>query len=269
MCGTCGCDSRQASQDSRSWAASGARDIRQGGEAPSAVGTQARTMRLELDVLARNDEAARANRAWLAARRACAVNLMSSPGAGKTTLLEHTIPALAGSVACAVVEGDQETPLDAQRIRATGAPAYQVNTGTGCHLEAATVGRALRALDPPAGVDLPGGGSVVLIENVGNLVCPGLFDLGESARVVLASVTEGEDKPCKYPHMFRAADLILLTKVDLLPCLAFDGDSFSGAVRQVNPSAPVLPVSATDGTGLADWLAWLRSLVDRALATTA
>ncbi|MEX5632318.1 hydrogenase nickel incorporation protein HypB [Parafrankia sp. FMc2] len=226
-------------------------------------------MRLELDVLARNDEAARANRAWLAARRACAVNLMSSPGAGKTTLLEHTIPALAGSVACAVVEGDQETPLDAQRIRATGAPAYQVNTGTGCHLEAATVGRALRALDPPAGVDLPGGGSVVLIENVGNLVCPGLFDLGESARVVLASVTEGEDKPCKYPHMFRAADLILLTKVDLLPCLAFDGDSFSGAVRQVNPSAPVLPVSATDGTGLADWLAWLRSLVDRALATTA
>ncbi|MCK9900558.1 hydrogenase nickel incorporation protein HypB [Frankia sp. Cpl3] len=238
MCGTCGCDGRSRLDGSEN--------------------ARARTLRLELDVLAHNDEAAHANRAWLAARRACAVNLMSSPGAGKTTLLEHTILALAGTVACAVVEGDQETALDARRIRATGAPAVQVNTGTGCHLDAPTVGRALRALDPPDGLDLPGG-SVVLIENVGNLVCPGLFDLGESARVVLASVPEGEDKPSKYPHMFRAADLILLTKVDLLPYLAFDGELFTDAVRQVNPSAPVVAVSVTDGTGLADWLSWLRA----------
>nr|WP_313954619.1 hydrogenase nickel incorporation protein HypB [Frankia sp. EI5c] len=214
-------------------------------------------MRLELDVLARNDESARENRDWLAARGTSAVNLMSSPGSGKTTLLERTVPALAGTVGCAVIEGDQETPLDAQRIRATGAPAVQVNTGTGCHLEAGAVGRALRGLDPP-----PGG--VVLIENVGNLVCPGLFDLGESARVVLASVTEGPDKPAKYPHMYRVADLVLLTKVDLLPHLDFDGEAFTAALRQVNPAARVLPVSARDGSGLTAWLAWLR-----ALATTA
>ncbi|CUU57981.1 hydrogenase nickel incorporation protein HypB [Parafrankia irregularis] len=257
MCGTCGCDRTDESAH----------------ETGPGAGAATRMLRLELDVLARNDETARENRAWLAARRTAAVNLMSSPGSGKTTLLEHTIPGLTGAVECAVIEGDQETRLDAERIRATGAPAVQVNTGTGCHLDAASVGRALRELDPlpgPGRLDPrrgaldPHRGSVVLIENVGNLVCPGLFDLGETARVVLTSVTEGEDKPTKYPHMYRAADLILLTKVDLLPWLAFDGDQFTDAVRQVNPSVRVLAVSANDGAGLSDWFSWLRALATAA-----
>lgn len=249
MCGTCGCGGRDATVSSATATATTAPAT---STAAPAEAAETRMLRLELDVLARNEKSAEDNRAWLAARRVSAVNLMSSPGAGKTTLLEHTIGAVAKTVTCAVIEGDQETPLDAERIRATGARAVQVNTGTGCHLEAAMVGRALRELDPPPG-------AVVLIENVGNLVCPGLFDLGESARVVLASVTEGEDKPSKYPHMYRVADLVLLTKVDLLPYLAFDGDLFAGSVRLVNPSAPVVPVSATAGTGLADWYGWLRA----------
>ncbi|MGH2707179.1 MAG: hydrogenase nickel incorporation protein HypB [Actinomycetota bacterium] len=210
-----------------------------------------RTLVLEQEVLGKNNLLAARNRGWFEGREILAVNLMSSPGAGKTTLLERTIRDLSGDVALSVVEGDQETLLDADRIRATGCRVVQINTGSGCHLDAEMLARGLRTLDPPAG-------SLVLIENVGNLVCPALFDLGEAAKVVIASVTEGEDKPLKYPHMFRAAELMLLNKVDLLPHLAFDVQRCIAYARQVNPALDVFPISATRGDGLDHWYAWLR-----------
>lgn len=177
-----------------------------------------------------------------------AFNLMSAPGAGKTSLLEQTLRAMKRPVV--VLEGDQETPLDAERIRATGTPAVQINTGTGCHLEADMVFEGLRQLDPEPG-------SVVFIENVGNLVCPALFDLGETGRVVLFSVTEGEDKPLKYPHMFRAADLVVLTKMDLVSAVGFDKDKALANVRAVNDRAAIIETSSRHAEGIAPWLAWL------------
>jgi hydrogenase nickel incorporation protein HypB len=217
-------------------------------------GGASRIVVLEHDVLAENDRLAARNRRRLEQRRISAVNLMSSPGAGKTTLLERTIRELAAEgAAVAVVEGDQETPMDAERLRATGCRAVQINTGSGCHLDAAMLAGALADLDPPAG-------SLVFIENVGNLVCPAMFDLGEDRRVVLASTTEGEDKPLKYPYMFRSADLVLLTKVDLLPYLTFDPGRFAEHLRRVNPSAQLLAVSATSGAGLDGWRRWLRTV---------
>ncbi|MDQ3904889.1 MAG: hydrogenase nickel incorporation protein HypB [Actinomycetota bacterium] len=214
--------------------------------------SQTRTVTLEQAVLARNDALAERNRKWLAERSILAVNLMSSPGAGKTTLLERTIRELGSELRVSVVEGDQETVLDADRIRATGAPAIQINTGSGCHLDAKMLFGGLQTLDPPED-------SVVLIENVGNLVCPALFDLGEQARVVITSVTEGAEKPRKYPQMFRAADLVLLNKVDLLPYVNFDIDDFLDGARRANPGVEVLQLSATTGDGMADWYGWLRA----------
>jgi hydrogenase nickel incorporation protein HypB len=215
-----------------------------------------RTVLLAQKVLARNDELAAANRAWLASRGVYAVNLMSSPGSGKTTLLQRTAAALSGSVQIDVIEGDQETGLDAERVRAAGCRAVQVNTGTGCHLDAAMVARALRELQPPAG-------SIVVIENVGNLVCPALFDLGEAVRVVLASVTEGADKPVKYPHMFRHADLVLVTKRDLLPYVDFDMARFRADLKAVSPGAAVTELSAVTGDGMREWLDWLSGRAGR------
>ena len=212
------------------------------------------TIALEQRVLARNDELAERNRRWLTERAILAVNLMSSPGAGKTTLLERTIVDLAGELPVSVVEGDQETLLDADRITATGCRVVQINTGSGCHLDAEMVDRGLRALRPPER-------SVVFIENVGNLVCPALFDLGEAAKIVITSTTEGADKPLKYPQMFAAADLVLLNKVDLLPYLSFDVPACLAAVGRVNPRATVLPLSATAGDGLPAWYDWLRDRV--------
>jgi len=203
---------------------------------------------LEERLLARNDHLAGHNREWLASVGVRAYNLMSSPGSGKTTLLERTVREL--GVPCSVVEGDQETTFDADRIRAAGVRAVQVNTGAGCHLDAVMVRKALAELDPPAH-------SVVFVENVGNLVCPALFDLGETARVVVVSVTEGDDKPLKYPHLLRTGDVVLLNKMDLLPYVDFSVDRFLHCLRQVNPHAPVLPVSARTGEGLPDWYAWL------------
>jgi hydrogenase nickel incorporation protein HypB len=214
-----------------------------------------RTVQLQQKVLAKNDRLAEANRDWLAGHGILALNLMSSPGAGKTTLLERTVTDLAGDVAIFVVEGDQAGALDADRIRVAGCHGVvQINTGSGCHLDAGMVAQGLRALDPPPG-------SVVMIENVGNLVCPALFDLGEAARVVLAPVTEGDDKPLKYPDMFRQADLVLVTKTDLLPYLTFDTQRHAGDVRRLSPRAELLQVSATAGTGLAGWYSWLRARV--------
>ena len=214
------------------------------------------TMTLETRVLAKNDELASRNRDWLATRGVVAVNLMSSPGAGKTTLLQNSIPELMKDCAVWVVEGDQETTYDAERILMTGAPVVQINTGAGCHLDAEMVETALTTLNPSDGV--------VLVENVGNLVCPALFDLGESARVVIMSVTEGADKPMKYPHIFRSATVIVLNKIDLVPYVDFDAARFAEDVARLNPAAEILSVSATRGDGLERWIDFLTALRRRA-----
>jgi hydrogenase nickel incorporation protein HypB len=212
--------------------------------------SQSRIVQIEQDILAKNDGHARANRARLAAAGALALNLVSSPGSGKTTLLTATLTRLAGRCTLAVIEGDQQTANDAERVRATGVPAIQINTGKGCHLDAHMVGHAMDALPLARG-------GVLFIENVGNLVCPAGFDLGEAHKVVVLSVTEGEDKPLKYPDMFAAADLMLLNKVDLLPYLEFDVDACIAHARRVNPAIEVLQVSALRGTGMDAWIAWL------------
>ncbi|OXC74859.1 hydrogenase nickel incorporation protein HypB [Caballeronia sordidicola] len=220
-----------------------------------AAATHGTTIALEQDVLAKNQLLAEHNRGWLASRHITALNLVSSPGAGKTTLLERTIrdlQALNSTRSIQVIEGDQATLNDAERIRATGCRVVQINTGTGCHLDAGMVSRALAQLDPPSHAWL-------MIENVGNLVCPALFDLGEQAKVVILSVTEGEDKPLKYPHMFRASRLMLLNKIDLLPHLRFDVERCIAYAGQVNPSIEVLQVSAETGAGMKAWYAWLEA----------
>jgi hydrogenase nickel incorporation protein HypB len=211
----------------------------------------ARTVVLEQRVLGRNDDLAGGNRAAFGARGLLVVNLMSSPGSGKTTLLERTIADLHGEWPVCVLEGDQETTMDAERIRAAGARAVQVNTGAGCHLDADMVARGMAALDPP-------GGALVVVENVGNLVCPALFDLGEDLRVVVMSTPEGDEKPLKYPHMFATADLVVLTKTDLLPYVGFDVHRFTQRLRSVNPRADVVPVCSPTGEGLGAWYGFLR-----------
>ncbi|MFJ1716435.1 hydrogenase nickel incorporation protein HypB [Streptomyces sp. NPDC088260] len=208
------------------------------------------TVTIEQKVLAKNDLLAERNRTWMSDRGVVAVNLMSSPGAGKTTLLERAVTDLGGRRTVAVVEGDQETRLDADRIRRTGCAVVQVNTGAGCHLDAEMMRDALTALSPAEG-------SLLMVENVGNLVCPALFDLGERSKVVIISVTEGTDKPLKYPYMFAAADLILINKSDLLPHVDFDVEQCERHARSVNPDVRVLTVSATTGEGLAHWYDWL------------
>jgi hydrogenase nickel incorporation protein HypB len=208
------------------------------------------TIALERKVLAKNDALAERNRQWLEDHGILAFNMTSSPGAGKTTLLERTIRELGSQQRVSVIEGDQETLLDANRITAAGARAVQVNTGAGCHLDADLIDRALHALNPDDG-------SLLFIENVGNLVCPALFDLGERAKVVVISVTEGSDKPLKYPHMFAAAGLVLVNKVDLLPYVDFDLEICARHARSVNPDVEVIPVSATVGTGMERWYDWI------------
>ena len=210
-----------------------------------------RAVTIERDILARNDAEAAVNRRRFAEHGIFALNLVSSPGSGKTTLLVETISHLQGEPAIAVIEGDQQTSNDAELIRATGARAVQINTGKGCHLDAHMVGHALEHLEPADD-------SVVMIENVGNLVCPAAFDLGEAHKVVMLSVTEGEDKPLKYPDMFAAADLMILTKCDLLPYLKFDADLCEANARRVNPSIEVMRLSATTGVGIAAWIDWVR-----------
>jgi len=212
--------------------------------------SQTRMVRIEQDILAKNDAYAAENRRRLGERAIFAVNLVSSPGAGKTTLLVKTIEALADRRAVAVIEGDQQTSVDAERIRAAGANAIQVNTGKGCHLDAVMVGRAMARL-------APADGALLLIENVGNLVCPADFDLGEAHKVVILSVTEGEDKPLKYPNMFRAADLMIVHKTDLLPHVDFDVEKCIEHARRANPGIGVIRVSSRSGEGLKAWLEWL------------
>ncbi|MFM6081255.1 MAG: hydrogenase nickel incorporation protein HypB, partial [Dolichospermum sp.] len=194
------------------------------------------------------------NRGWFKGRNILALNLMSSPGAGKTTLLTRTINDLKDKLNINVIEGDQETTNDAEKIKSTGCQVVQINTGTGCHLDASMIEKGLQELNPPLN-------SVVMIENVGNLVCPALFDLGEAAKVVILSVTEGEDKPIKYPYMFRSSDIMILTKIDLLPYLNFDVQRCLEYAKQVNPKIQVFQVSATTGEGLDEWYGFLFSKV--------
>jgi hydrogenase nickel incorporation protein HypB len=213
--------------------------------------SHAKTIHLEAEILAKNDRIAERNRKRFAEENILALNLVSSPGSGKTTLLERTIRDLGNRTPLLVIEGDQETDNDAKRIRATGCRVVQVNTGAGCHLEADMVARGLQALMPPRN-------SLVMIENVGNLVCPALFDLGEKCKVVILSVTEGEDKPIKYPHMFRASDIMILNKIDLLPYVQFSSEKCIKYARQVNPGIRVFEVSATTGEGMTAWTRWLK-----------
>ena len=212
---------------------------------------QGRVILLGTHLLAKNDQLAAENRTWFAKQRICVLNLVSSPGSGKTTLLEKTLSDLKGALPIAVVEGDQATLHDAERIRATGCEVIQINTGTGCHLEADMLRRGVDQLHLQES-------NLLFVENVGNLVCPALFDLGEWAKVVILSVTEGEDKPLKYPHMFRAAQLMLLNKVDLLPYLQFNLDRCLKAALEINPTLKILQVSATTGEGMEDWYNWIR-----------
>ncbi|MDR0480904.1 MAG: hydrogenase nickel incorporation protein HypB [Gallionellaceae bacterium] len=215
-------------------------------------GDSARRVQMEQDILSENNRYAQVNRMQFGARGVFALNLVSSPGSGKTSLLVRTIEALKNELPIAVIEGDQQTANDADRIRAAGAPAVQINTGKGCHLDAHMVGHALERLTQQDG-------GVLMIENVGNLVCPASFDLGEAHKVVVLSVTEGEDKPLKYPDMFAAASLMLLNKTDLLPHLDFDVEAALDYARRVNPRIGILQVSARTGEGMSAWLDWIRA----------
>lgn len=214
--------------------------------------SQARMVKIEQDILAKNNQYAASNRRYFSEHGIFALNLVSSPGSGKTSLLTKTIEQLKTELSLSVIEGDQQTANDAERIRATGVKALQINTGKGCHLDAHMIGHALQGLAPETG-------SVLFIENVGNLVCPAAFDLGEAHKVAILSVTEGEDKPIKYPDMFHAADLMILNKIDLLPYLDFDVERCIDYARRVNPRIKVLQLSAKTGVGMAAWLQWIKT----------
>lgn len=297
MCVVCGCANTTVADPAAAHVAVDARtgDLHYGaGSARVSVPgmSQARAIKLEADVLGENNRIAAANRAHFASHGVTAYNLVSSPGSGKTTLLCATIEYLkrhAPALPLAVIEGDQQTSNDADRIRATGASAIQVNTGKGCHLDAPMVAEAFSRLHlhahhhdhhdhhhaaahepsagpPQAGRDPRGGpdavlrgrgGSILFIENVGNLVCPAMWDLGEAAKIAILSVTEGEDKPLKYPDMFAAATLMVLNKTDLLPHLDFDVPKCIEYAQRVNPGIEVLLVSAKTGAGLDAWVEWL------------
>ncbi|MFP5515021.1 MAG: hydrogenase nickel incorporation protein HypB [Alphaproteobacteria bacterium] len=227
---------------------------------------QPRLITIERDILAKNDALADINRRRFAGRGVFVLNLMSSPGSGKTTLLTRSLTDLKGRFPVAVIEGDQQTSFDADRIRATGTPAVQVNTGKGCHLDASMVAQAADRLAAEGGF---AGDGVLFVENVGNLVCPAGFDLGETHRVVVLSVTEGEDKPLKYPDMFVRADLLVVNKIDLLPHLTFDVERMIGYAQRLNPSLAVIQLSATTGQGLEEWYDWIADGLAEARASHA
>jgi len=233
MCMSCGCDSRRHDHHHN-------REERPAGS----------KIAVETDILAKNNRFAAENRAMFSEKGVFALNLVSSPGSGKTTILERSLLDLSQQFRFAVIEGDQQTDNDARRIAATGVPVRQINTGAGCHLDAHMVGHALEEL-PVHDLD------ILFIENVGNLVCPAAFDLGEHHKVVVLSVTEGEDKPLKYPQMFHAADVMLLNKIDLLPHLDFDLEKCLEMARRVSPGIRIFQLSAKSGAGMAEWYQWL------------
>ncbi|MDT8393654.1 MAG: hydrogenase nickel incorporation protein HypB [Bacteroidales bacterium] len=210
-----------------------------------------RELLLEQDILQKNNLLAERNRGFFEARSVCVINMVSSPGSGKTSLLEKTINALKDEIPFFIIEGDQQTMNDAERISATGAPVVQVNTGSGCHLDASMVNRAVKELDIKEN-------SLLMIENVGNLVCPSMFDLGEAQRVVIISVTEGDDKPVKYPDMFRTSDICIINKTDLLPYVDFDMDKARENALRVNHHLKIIELSAKTGEGMDTWYSWLK-----------
>lgn len=210
-----------------------------------------RVIQLEQDILAQNNLLAERNRGFFEAKNITTINFLSSPGSGKTSLLEKTAEALKGDLNFYVIEGDQQTMNDAERIEKTGVPVVQVNTGSGCHLEANMVNQALKKLKPEPD-------SILLIENVGNLVCPAMFDLGEAQRVVIISVTEGDDKPIKYPTIFQKADVCIINKIDLLPYVQFDVEKSKEYARRINSNLKFFETSATTGEGMQAWFEWLK-----------
>lgn len=244
MCTTCGCGPESHHHHHHG------HDHKHGHHHHHEQEKEARKIAVETDILSRNNRFAAANRALFADKGIFVLNLVSSPGSGKTTTLERTLKDLAGTCRCAVVEGDQQTDNDAVRIAATGVPVKQINTGAGCHLDAHMVGHAAEGFDLDA-LDL------LLVENVGNLVCPASFDLGEHHKVVVLSVTEGEDKPLKYPNMFHAADVMLLNKVDLLPYVDFDVEKCKEMARRVSPGITIFEISSRTGQGMDAWYGWL------------
>lgn len=278
MCTVCGCSDQQAEASPPK-----ALHFGQGPAGASLPGvSQARTLSLERNILEANNRVAEHNRAHFKDHGIRALNLLSSPGSGKTTLLCRTLTQLSEGpypVTVSVIEGDQQTSLDAERIHATGAPVVQVNTGKGCHLDARMVAEAFSKLHTHDHVHSHGPKAVIaqassspldamtwhrtasrqllFIENVGNLVCPALWDLGEAAKVVILSVTEGEDKPLKYPDMFQKADLLLINKIDLLPHVNFNPERALSLARSINPTLACLHISATTGEGMTAWIDWL------------
>ena len=255
MCTTCGCGTDDRDSDHHHHHEHGAHD--HGHDHDHVHDGPMRTLRIERDLLAKNQRIAGQIRLASQGRQVALFNLIGSPGAGKTALLEATIRRLRAHVPLAVLEGDQATDRDAKRIENAGCRVVQINTGAGCHLDASMIEAGLRGIAPPRA-------SIVFVENVGNLVCPALFDLGELAKVVVLSVTEGEDKPLKYPHVFRAAEMMVLTKTDLLPHLDFDADRCVAYARQVNPRLDVIRLSATRGHGVDDFCGWVQAEASRA-----
>ncbi|PHS78441.1 MAG: hydrogenase accessory protein HypB [Rhodospirillaceae bacterium] len=250
MCVTCGCGGKNSVVEGEQKSAHTHDHHHDHHHSHAPRVSPSRIVQIERDILSKNDHLAFHNRKHLAERGILALNLVSSPGSGKTTLLARTATDLADLMPMTVIEGDQQTTLDAERIRATGVEAIQINTGKGCHLDADMVRRALDTLKLKTG-------GVLFIENVGNLVCPAAFDLGEAAKVAILSVTEGEDKPLKYPDMFQAAQLMILNKSDLLPYVPFDVEKCIEYARRVNPNIEVLQLSAQTGDGLEAWYDWI------------
>lgn len=253
MCAVCGCGQGEVGSESHEHVHEHAstHHLHHEHPAPGKSGEFSRLVQVERAILSKNDGYAAQNRHFFEQQGIFALNLVSSPGAGKTSLLEATIQALKPEIAISVIEGDQQTHHDAERIRATGVAALQINTGKACHLDAHGIGHALMELNPQSN-------SLLFIENVGNLVCPASFDLGEAHKVAILSVTEGDDKPVKYPDMFHAADLMVINKIDLLPYVDFDMEKCIGYARQVNPDIGLLALSATRGDQLQLWLDWLK-----------
>ncbi|MDE0990189.1 MAG: hydrogenase nickel incorporation protein HypB [Pseudomonadales bacterium] len=259
MCTVCGCGSEgethvhDQSHDHSHDHSHGHHHYGHGGAGLNVVGfSQNKLIEIEKNILSKNDGYAESNRHWLNQHGLAALNLVSSPGAGKTTLLVETLLRIKNDFSVGVIEGDQETANDADRIKETGVAAIQINTGKGCHLDAHMVGHAIQAL--PLNRD-----GVVFIENVGNLVCPASFDLGEDAKVVILSTTEGEDKPIKYPDMFSVSDLMLISKTDLLPYLDFNVDQAIDYAKRVNPNLEIILLSAKSGEGMEAWINWISS----------
>lgn len=252
MCLTCGCGHSHEHTHEHTHEHAGDHD-----HGHSHTHEDSSAIRVEEDILSRNNEIAARNRAFFASKKILALNFVSSPGSGKTELLSATVRAVGSDYPISVIEGDQQTANDAERIRQSGAPAFQINTGKGCHLDAAMIEHAVSHLNPADA-------STLFIENVGNLVCPAEFDLGEAHKVAILSVTEGEDKPLKYPDMFRASDVMIINKIDLLPYVKFDIEKCECYARRVNPKIRIIRTSATTGEGMDIWLKWLQ--VERALA---